>query len=93
MLFLGFGHVGTVLCQEAGAGALGVRDDPGAIMCQEMGAGATGHVAILELSCALVVGAGVTRHVVALEPRDTQTYASVLSFIFNLELVHWGTQF
>jgi hypothetical protein len=62
-------------------------------MCQEMGVRATGHVEVLELPWALVVEAGATRHVVALEPRDTQAYASVLSFIFNLELVHWGTQF
>jgi hypothetical protein len=58
-----------------------------------------GHVAVPELSGALVVGAGATRHVTASElpcarrwvSRDTQACALVLSFIFDLELVHGGT--
>jgi hypothetical protein len=55
-----------------------------------------GHVAVPELPWALVAGAGATRHVAApelpcarrRESWDTQTCASVLSFIFELELVH-----
>jgi hypothetical protein len=88
--------LGVVLCYEAGAGALGTRGGPVAYLCQETGAEATGHVAIPEMSRALVAGAGATRHVVAPElpcsrrwmPQDTRACASVLSFIFYLELLH-----
>jgi hypothetical protein len=59
-----------------------------------------GHVAIPEMSRALVAGDGAMRHVVTPElpcsrrwmPQDTRACASVLSFIFYLELLHGGTR-
>jgi hypothetical protein len=61
-----------------------------------MGVGATGHVTVPELSRALVAGAGTTRHMAApellcarrREPWDMRSCVHVLSFIFDLKLIH-----
>jgi hypothetical protein len=65
------------------------------------GAGATGHVVVPKLPWGLMAGARAMRHVVApelpcarrWEPRETQACELILSFIFDLELVHGGTRF
>jgi hypothetical protein len=68
-----------------------------AVLWLETGAGAMGHVIDLELSRALVTRAATTRHVVTPElpcvrrsrkAGDTQVYAHILRFIFDVKLIY-----